>query len=86
MKGELVSPWSYVYVLEKRLGRWSNPCWHGGNMQRNHNEMSMKHSSYKKESYIEKKEKRKKYYESINKFWDNAHKTKNDNYALLIGA
>ena len=26
MKGELVSPWSYVCVLEKRLGRWSNPC------------------------------------------------------------
>ena len=26
MKGELVSPWSYVCVLEKRLGRQSNPC------------------------------------------------------------
>ena len=60
MKGELVSPWSYVYVLEKRLGRWSNPCCHGGNLQRNHNELSMKHSSYKKESDTEKKEKKKK--------------------------
>ena len=59
MKEELVSPWSYVYVLEKRLGRWSNPCWHGGNLQRNHNELSMKHSSYKKRVlYWEKKEKR----------------------------
>ena len=26
MKGELVSPWSYVCVLEKRLGGLSNPC------------------------------------------------------------
>ena len=26
MKGELVSPWSYVCVLEKRLGRQPKPC------------------------------------------------------------
>src|SRR5215216_2961341 len=60
MKGELLSPWSYVCVLEKCLGHWSNPCHHGGNLQHNHNELSMKHSSYKKESDIEKKEKKKK--------------------------
>ena len=68
MKGELVSPLSYVYVLEKLLRRWSNPCCHGGNLQRNHNELSMKHSSYKKESDIEKKrEKEKKRYEKRGK-------------------
>ena len=60
IKGELVSPWIYVCVLEKRLGCRSNPCRHGGNLQRNHNELSMKDSSYKKESDIEKKEKKKK--------------------------
>ena len=60
MKGELVSPWSYVYVLEKRLGRWSNPCWHGGNLQRNHNEHLWSILLIKKESDIEKKEKKKK--------------------------
>ena len=33
---------------------------HGGNLQRNHNEQSMKHSSYKKEIEIEKKRKKRK--------------------------
>ena len=32
---------------------------HGGNLQRNHNEQSMKHSSYKKKIEIEKKRKKK---------------------------
>ena len=31
---------------------------HGGNLQRNHNEQSIKHSSYKKEIEIEKKRKK----------------------------
>ena len=31
---------------------------HGGNLQRNHNEQSMKHSYYKKEIEIEKKRKK----------------------------
>ena len=59
MKGELVSPWSDVCVLEKHMGRRYNPSCHGGNLQRNHNELSMKHSSYKKGSYIEKKREKK---------------------------
>ena len=61
MKGELVSPWSYVCVLEKRLGHQPKPCLIMVETCSITIVTSMKHSSYKKKSQIlRKREKEKK--------------------------